>query len=186
MDLQIEGRHVGVRDEWRADIESRVADLHPGQEMTHIRVTLTRRDHRKIKDSYDVLIVAQIPGHTITARKRQNSFEGAIRDTFSAVKIELEKVREKRASHEVRHGAPPQRGIVSKVFQDEGYGFITMENGSDVYFHRNAVHGLAFEGIEEGLDVRLDVEPGTKGLQATTVNPVTLMAQLYGHKVSTV
>ena len=183
MDIQIEGRKVDVRPEWRMDIESRVADLCPAHDMTHVRVTLTRRDHRKVKDSYDALIVAHIPGHTITARKRQNSFEGAIRDTFAAVKTEVEKVRQKRRSHEVRLNTPPKRGVVSKVFQDEGYGFVTLENGTDVYFHRNSVHGLTFEEIEEGRDVRLDVEPGAKGLQATTVNPVTLVTQLYGHKV---
>ena len=48
-----------------------------------------------------------------------------------------------------------------------------------------AVHERPFEEIEEGLEVTLDVEPGEKGLQATTVNPLTLVAQLYGNKVPT-
>lgn len=185
MDLQIEGRHTGVTAEWRADIEARVADLHPGHGMTHVRVTLTKHDHRKAEDSYDVLIVVQIPGHTVTARKQQDSFEEAIRATFAAIKVELEKIREKRASHDIRTNAPPERGIVSKVFRDEGYGFITMEDGTEVYFHRNAVHDLAFEEIEDGLEVSLNVEPGEKGPQATTVNPVPSVTQLYSDKGST-
>ena len=185
MDIQIEGRHTGVTAEWRADIESRVADLHAGSDMTHIRITLTKHDHRKAEDSYDVVIVAHIPGHTITARKQQESFKEAIRDTFAALKIELDKIREKRASHEICLTTPPERGVVSKMQRDEGYGFILLDDGREVYFHRNAAHDLEFDRMEEGLEVNLNVAAGDKGLQATTVNPVPLIAELYGDKGST-
>jgi ribosome-associated translation inhibitor RaiA len=47
MDLQIEGRHVNVTPEWKSDIESRAADLSSGREVTHIRVTLAKLDHRR-------------------------------------------------------------------------------------------------------------------------------------------
>ena len=100
MDLQIEGRQTAVRPEWREDIESRVGHLHPGHDITHVRVTLTKHDHRKPADSHSVLLVAQIPGHTITAGKYEETFEEAIRETFEALGVELEKIREKRASHE--------------------------------------------------------------------------------------
>jgi ribosomal subunit interface protein len=184
MDLQIEGRHTGVTPEWTADIQSRVADLHHGDDIQHVRVTLTKNDHRRAEDSYDVVIVVQIPGHTITARKQQNSFDEAIRDAFAAMETELEKVREKRASHDVRITAPPDRGIVSKLFRDEGYGFIALENGTEVYFHRNAVHDMAFEEVEDGMEVSLNVEPGKNGPQATTVNRVPSVVQHYADKGS--
>ena len=184
MDLQVEGRHTGVTAEWTADIQSRVADLHPGHDIQHIRVTLTKHDHPKAEDSYDVVIVVQIPGHTITARKQQDSFEEAIRDAFAAMEIELEKIREKRASHDVRISAPPGRGVVTKLFREEGYGFIAMEDGTEVYFHRNAVHDMPFDAIEDGMEVSLNVEPGDNGLQATTVNPVPSATQYYANKGS--
>ncbi len=184
MDLQIEGRHVDVTPELTSEIQSRVADLHPGHEVTHIRVTLTKHDHRKAEDSYDVLLVVQIPGHTVTARKQENSFEEAIRDAFAAMEVKLGKVREKRASHEVRITVPPEKGVVSKLFRDEGYGFITLENGTEVYFHRNAVHDLSFEEMDDGMEVILNVEPGENGLQATTVNRVPSVAQYYADKGS--
>jgi ribosomal subunit interface protein len=184
MDLQIEGRHVDVTPELTSEIQSRVADLHPGHEVTHIRVTLTKHDHRKAEDSYDVLLVVQIPGHTVTARKQEDSFEEAIRDAFAAMEVELGKVREKRASHEVRITAPPEKGIVRNIFRDEGYGFITLENGTEVYFHRNAVHDLSFEEMDDGMEVILNVEPGKNGPQATTVNRVPSVAQYYADKGS--
>jgi ribosomal subunit interface protein len=185
MDLQIEGRHVGVTPEWKTEIEARVADLYPGRDITHVRVTLTKENHRKPADSCDVLIVVQIPGHTITARKQEDSFDEALRDAFAAMKTELDKIREKRASHGVRVSAPPERGIVSKLLRDEGYGFIAMEDGTEVYFHRNAVHNLTFEELQDGMEVSLNIELGEKGPQATTVNPVPSVTELYGKKGST-
>ncbi len=182
MDVQIEGRQTTVTPALRADIEARVADLHP-EDITHVRVTLTELPHRKADDSFDVIIVVQIPGHTLTARKQQNSFEEALRDTFAAMEIELDKVRDKRATHDVRLNAPPERGIVTKLFRKEGYGFITMEDGTEVYFHRNAVHDLKFEELD-GMAVSLNVGQGDNGPQATTVNPVPSVAERYADKGS--
>jgi ribosome-associated translation inhibitor RaiA len=171
MDLEIEGRQTAVRPEWRADIQSRVADLHPGHEITHIRATLTKHDHRRPADSHAVLLVVQIPGHTITAHKHHDTFEEAIRLTFEALELELDKIREKRGSHEVDVAAPPERGVVTKLFLQEGYGFITLEDGSQAYFHKNAVRDAIFEQLD-GMEVGLNVESGVKGLQATVVQPL--------------
>jgi cold shock CspA family protein/ribosome-associated translation inhibitor RaiA len=184
MDLQIEGRQTSLSAELKSDIEARVADLYPGEDIKHVRVTLAKYDHRKADDSYEALIVVHIPGHTITARKQQNSFEEAIRDSFAAMRTELTKIREKRGSHEIRINAPPERGVVSRMMKDEGYGFITLDGGTEVYFHRNAVHDLRFEDMDIGLAVSLNVEPGEKGPQATTVNPLPLVVEHYGDKGS--
>ncbi len=180
MDLQVEGRHVEVTPEWTADIEARMAELNPSLGAVHARVTLTQHDHRKGDDSHEVVIVVQIPGHTVTARKRAGTFEEAIRAAFEALDVELEKIQEKRATHQVRVTAPRARGVVNKLFPDEGYGFILLEDGTDVYFHRNAVHGLEFEHLD-GMEVNLNVELGEKGPQATTVNPVEPL-QYYADK----
>ena len=171
MDLEIEGVRVDVTAEWRADIEDRVAGLHPGHDITHVRVRLTKHDTRKPDDAHDVLVVVQIPGHTITAEKHHDSFEEAIHDTFDALALELDKIREKRASHTIDVGTPPERGVVTKLFPDEDYGFIAIEDGTEVYFHKNAVRDMEFEELD-GMEVSLNVEPGEKGLQATVVQPV--------------
>jgi ribosome-associated translation inhibitor RaiA/cold shock CspA family protein len=168
MDLEIEGIRLDVKPQWRADIEARVENLHPGDEVTHVRVRLTAHDHRKPDDSNSVLVVLQIPGHTITAEKHHATFEEAIQDSFDALGLELKKIREKRSSHEVDVSAPPERGIVTKVFLEDGYGFITLEDGTQVYFHKNAVQDAVFQEMD-AMEVSLNVEPGEKGLQATIV-----------------
>src|SRR5204863_482854 len=79
----------------------------------------------------EALVVASLTGrHTITSRKHEKTFEEAIREAFFAVDIELKKIRGKRATHEVRiEPVPPLRGVIMKLFRDEGYGFILQDGG---------------------------------------------------------
>jgi CspA family cold shock protein len=68
-------------------------------------------------------------------------------------------------------------GTVRRIFPDRGYGFVRTDEGKEVYFHKNAVHGgLEFKHLQEGQRVTLDVEQGRKGLQAVTINPPTIEA----------
>ncbi len=174
MDLRIESRNVSMRSDWKTAIEERMADLQDSHhDITHGRVTLTKNlHHKKATDAAEALVVVTLPKrHTITARKSEKTFEEAIRAAFSTVETELQKFRERRASKEVRVPTLPLRGVISKLFPAEGYGFILEEGGGEVYFHRNALHGLTFEELEDGMEVAFNMESGDKGPQATTVNP---------------
>lgn len=175
MDLQIESRNVEMTPEWRTEIEDRMDKLQAEyNELIHARVTLTKNTHhRKARNVAEAVIVVTLPvRHTITARKGEKTFEEAIRAAFSSIDIELRKYREKRGSTEIRVPPIPLRGVVCKLFPQEGYGFILQEGGGEVYFHRNAVHGMTFEALEDGTEVAFNVAEGEKGPQATTVNPV--------------
>jgi cold shock CspA family protein len=144
-------------------------------------VALTKNPHhKKHKWVAEAFVAVTLPGrHTITARKEEKTFEEAIRAAFTAVAIELRKFREKRAATEVRTPpVPPLRGVVCKLFPQEGYGFILKEGGGEVYFHKNALHGIKFEDLEDGTEVVFNIEPGEKGPQATTVNPVPVVPQV--------
>jgi CspA family cold shock protein len=57
-----------------------------------------------------------------------------------------------------------------KWFNDaKGYGFITSEEGSDVFVHFSAIQGDGFRSLAEGDSVSFDIEKGPKGLQAVNV-----------------
>jgi ribosomal subunit interface protein len=176
MELEIESRHVKMTPRWKQEIEARMADLQRGHEdLIHGRVTLTKnRHHKKQANVAEALVVVSLPGrHTLTARKENKTFEEAIRKAFDAVAIELRKFREKRAKKEIRTAPiPPLRGVVCKLFPKEEYGFILKEGGGEVYFHKNALKGLAFTELEDGTEVVFNVEEGQKGPQATAVHPV--------------
>jgi cold shock CspA family protein/ribosome-associated translation inhibitor RaiA len=174
MELHVESRNVVMTPRWKDEIERRMEDLNAGHnDILHGRVTLIKnKHHKKITNVAEALVVVTLPGrHTFTARKEDKTFEEAIRAAFAAVDIEMEKYRGKRAAKEIRLPPIPLRGVVCKLFPKEGYGFILQDGGGEVYFHRNAVHGLKFEELEDGMEVAFNVEAGEKGPQATTVNP---------------
>ena len=57
-----------------------------------------------------------------------------------------------------------------KWFNDaKGYGFITPEEGKDVFVHHSAIQGEGFKTLKEGQDVQFEITQGPKGEQATNV-----------------
>ena len=65
-----------------------------------------------------------------------------------------------------------ETGTVKWFNSSKGYGFITREEGEDVFVHYKAIQGEGFKSLEEGDQVQFEVEQGPKGLQATNVTKV--------------
>jgi CspA family cold shock protein len=60
-----------------------------------------------------------------------------------------------------------------KWFNDaKGYGFISRQNGEDVFVHFSAIQAAGFRSLQEGQQVQFDVVKGPKGWQAENVKPV--------------
>jgi CspA family cold shock protein len=64
------------------------------------------------------------------------------------------------------------RGKVKWFSNQKGYGFITPENGKDVFVHFSAIQGDGYKALEEGQEVEFEIENGPKGEQATNVTKV--------------
>ncbi|MEA3507699.1 MAG: cold-shock protein [Synergistota bacterium] len=57
-----------------------------------------------------------------------------------------------------------------KWFNDaKGYGFLTTDEGSDVFVHFSAIEGEGFKSLTEGQAVSFEVTEGAKGPQAANV-----------------
>ncbi|HIW70147.1 MAG TPA: cold-shock protein [Candidatus Limosilactobacillus merdipullorum] len=62
-----------------------------------------------------------------------------------------------------------EQGTVKWFNDDKGYGFITRDNGSDVFVHFSAIQGEGFKTLKEGQHVTFDVEESDRGPQAANV-----------------
>ncbi len=61
------------------------------------------------------------------------------------------------------------KGTIKKVVWGRRFGFISAEDGREVFFHSSALEGVDFDALEEGTGVEFDVESGLKGLRAVNV-----------------
>ena len=61
------------------------------------------------------------------------------------------------------------KGKVKWFSNQKGYGFITPENGNDVFVHFSAIQGEGYKTLKEGDPVEFEITAGPKGEQATNV-----------------
>ena len=61
------------------------------------------------------------------------------------------------------------QGTVKWFNMDKGFGFISQENGTDVFAHFSKIKSNGFKSLEDGQKVQFDVEQGKRGLQAVNI-----------------
>jgi len=64
-------------------------------------------------------------------------------------------------------------GTVKWFSSEKGYGFISQEDGPDVFVHYSAIEGQGYRNLEENQKVEFEVTQGQKGPQAANVRLVS-------------
>jgi ribosomal subunit interface protein len=150
------------------------------QPIIHCHVVIEAPDRHSHRGGlYRVRIEVTVPGDEIVVSHQGPQDQAhedvyvALRDAFRAARRQLQdSVRKKRGK--VKHHELPQRARVTKLYPAEGYGFLEGHDELEVYFHRNAVLGGAFDDLSVGSLVRyvLADGEGAAGPQASTVEVI--------------
>lgn len=137
----------------------------------------TPHRHRSKGKLYHVRIDMTVPGSELVVNREPSKHAShqdvyvAIRDAFSAARRKLQDYARRQRGAVKIHKALPH-AYVSKLFPEEGFGFLETADGREIYFQRNSVLEPGFDHLEVGGEVTFAEEQGGKGPQASTVRLV--------------
>ena len=63
-------------------------------------------------------------------------------------------------------------GTVKWFNSTKGYGFVTSEDGQDVFVHHSDIQGEGFKTLDEGQAVEFDIGEGSKGPKAANIRKI--------------
>jgi len=179
--LQSTFHHLDPSPTAETKVRERVAELEQFYDrITSCRVMIeapSRRHHEG--RLYHIRVDLNVPGREIVVKRdppEHHAHEDiyvAVRDCFDAVRRQLEDYA-RRQRGDIKAHEVPVHGRVGSLIAEKDYGFIDASDGTEVYFHRNAVADEGFDKLAVGDEVRFTVHPGEgeKGSQASTVVPI--------------
>jgi ribosomal subunit interface protein len=174
--VQITFRNLPHSEAVEAEIRERTAklDTYYDRIMSCRVVVESPHQRRQQGQIYHIKIDLTVPGAELVI-KREPGLDAAhedlyvaIRDAFNAARRKLQDFA-RRQRRQVKRHAPAPRARVSKLFADEGYGFLETPDGREIYFHRHSVVNGDFEHLQPGTEVSFAEAPGEKGPQASAV-----------------
>lgn len=183
--LQIVFDGMDSSDAVEAHVREKVAKLE--QFYNHIidgRVILKRDNRRHRKGPvYSMTIEMSVPGKKLVVSHDPGNYHRhdqhlmpLINDAFAAMSRQLEHFGQIQRG-EVKAHPEPLQGRVTNLFPEQEYGFVTLTDGREIYFHKNSVVRPDFDELEKETPVRIVVayDESPIGPQATTVEAINEM-----------
>jgi ribosomal subunit interface protein len=176
--VQITFHNLETSPTVEAKVRERVEELgqfYRGIISCHVMIEAPSRRHREGR-LYHIRVDLKVPGREIVVKRDPSEHHAhediyvAVRDCFDAVRRQLED-HARRQRGDVKVHELPGHGRIASLIAEEGYGFIDASDGTEVYFHRNAVRDEGFDKLAAGDEVRFAMRPGEgeKGPQASVV-----------------
>lgn len=176
--VKITFRNLAYPEEVVENIEKRAAKLATFYDRItscEVMVEVPHKHHRE-GNLFHIRITLVVPGTELIVKRepaQHLEYEDlyiAIREAFDEARRQLQDYARLQRGDVKIHEAPPQ-GQVSKLFPQEGYGFIKLADGREIYFQKNRVLDGGFDRLKLGTTVRFVEEPAEKGPQAVAVRP---------------
>ncbi|MBU0479572.1 MAG: cold shock domain-containing protein [Proteobacteria bacterium] len=173
MELQVEGRHVDIRNSWQTKIDvekDRLDRHHPGL-VHNLRVAVEATTSHK-EGGYEVRLIATVPNDTLIVKRKGDAVKPLLVKAFDNLGQQLKEMqRKKRQSSKGQEGSGPEvlTGIIKTVSPPESFGFIVTGDGREIYFHENALKDAQIGVLNEGDAVTFGETEGDKGPCASWV-----------------
>ncbi len=174
--LQITFRHMEPSAALEAKIRERSSELelfHDRITGCHVVVEALQQRHTQ-GNLYRVGIDLTVPGGELAVNRSPGEHHAhedayvAVRDSFDAMRRQLEDFTRRHRGDVKRHELPPH-GKIGRLAPTEDYGIITAADGREIYFHRNSLLNVTLEELHVGDEVRFAEESGEQGPQASSV-----------------
>ena len=152
--------------------------LHPRITGCRVVVDVPHRGSESAKVPIGVTVEVEVPGRGLIVgkdaderREAKQDHTAALNNAFEAVERQLEKIADQQANEPAARDAAPQTGMVVRLFPDQNYGFVELDNSPELYFTRNAVTNGSFDELAVGMLVHVTSasDEGPLGPQAKSV-----------------
>ena len=168
------------------ELKSRILEGIKSLEEVYDRVTSCRvmvedtNPNRRNGKRHHVRIDITVPRHELVinrnppAHPTSHDLPQAIGEAFDKARRQLLEIKRIQRGEVKTPGLPPHGRVVRLVEEsaDGRYGFLESGSGTEIYFHENSISGMAFEDLEEGMEVRYVEAEGNEGPQASLVIPL--------------
>lgn len=153
------------------------------QRFSHImscRVSVNFTSHRgNLGKLFEIHIVLTLPGKDISVSKASGHDHAhedvyvAIRDAFSSALRMLDNRVEQMHDHRATNITLTMSGVVKRLFEEQGYGFIVTDDGKDVYFNKDSLTKSNWRELSVDQPVQFKQHEGDKGLYAMQISVKT-------------
>lgn len=170
--MHLTGTGVDLTSVEQAMVEGAVANLErcfARMISCHVAVSVPHHLPGGVPTAWSFRLALTVPGRVLTVtRQARPSFREALVAAFDVAGRELQDdARESRGDGWVQAEEP--HGRISRLRAREGFGFITADDGHELYFNRNSVPDGGFDRLVVGTEVRLVEVEGEQGPQASMV-----------------
>lgn len=152
--------------------------LYPRITSCRVVVEVPHRSSESAKLPLGIAVEVEVPGRsTIVAKDAmerhdaKGDYTAPLNHAFDAIERQLKKVNDIREGDVKTGEAQAQSGMIVRLFPEQNYGFVQIDNSPELYFTRNAVMGDAFDELKVGMLVQVTraTAEGPMGPQASSV-----------------